>query len=303
MIRIAALPSGSVSHEALLHILGDQPIEIVHHKMIADVFLSTAQGKTDYSVIPIENTIEGSVTLHMDWLVNEVDIPMQLEWVYPSIQNLIGRRDELISDGEDSSSIDAETGLDYSRIRKVLSHPVAMAQCHQFIRSTLPAAELEHVGSTAEAVQMVSQNPGQGLAAIGTSLGAQTYGLDILAERITDHNNNHTRFVLIGNRPITVKKEADHVKTSMLITLSEDYAGALHQVLAAFSWRKLNLSRIESRPTKKKLGNYYFYIDVLASQDSVLLKAAKEEIQALGCQVRVLGSYPCYEYNLARAKS
>ncbi len=301
MIRIAALPSGSVSHEALLHILGDQPIEIIHHKMIADVFLSTAQGKTDYSVIPIENTIEGSVTLHMDWLVHEVDIPMQLEWVYPSIQNLIGRRSELVSEGSGSS--DADQTLDYSRIRKVLSHPVAMAQCHQFIRSTLPKAELEHVGSTAEAVQMVSQNPGQGLAAIGTSLGAQKYGLDILADRITDHDNNHTRFVLIGNRPIVVEKEADHTKTSMLITLSENFAGALHQVLAAFSWRKLNLSRIESRPTKKKLGNYYFYIDVLAPQDSVLLKAAIEEIQALDCQVRVLGSYPCYEYNLAKAKS
>ncbi|MEW4371410.1 prephenate dehydratase [Paenibacillus kandeliae] len=294
MIRIAALPSGSVSHEALLHIMGDVPLEITHHKMIADVFLSTVQGKTDYSVIPIENTIEGSVSLHMDWLVHEVDIPMQLEWVYPSIQNLIGRRSECI---------DADGQPDYSRIRKVLSHPVAMAQCHQFIRSELPKAELEHVGSTAEAVQMVSQNPGQGLAAIGTSLGAKKYGLDVLVERVTDHDNNHTRFVLIGNRPIQVERNADHVKTSMLITLSENFAGALHQVLAAFSWRKLNLSRIESRPTKKKLGNYYFYIDVLAAQDSILLKAAMEEIQALGCQVRILGSYPCYEYNLTKANT
>jgi len=293
MIRIAALPSGSVSHEALLHIMGEQPFEITHHKMIADVFMSTAQGKTEYSVIPIENTIEGSVSLHMDWLVHEVDIPMQLEWVYPSIQNLIGNRTEFVSDHEQ---------LDYSKVTKVLSHPVAMAQCLQFIRSEMPQAELEHVGSTAEAVQMVSQNPGNGWTAIGTTLGAQKYNLDILASRVTDHDNNHTRFVLIGNQPISVAKNADHQKTSILVTLTEDFAGALHQVLATFSWRKLNLSRIESRPTKKKLGTYYFYIDVLDNRNSVLLNAAIEEIEALGCQVRILGSYPCYEYNLV-AKS
>lgn len=289
MIRIAALPSGSVSHEALLHLLGDQEIEISHHKLIADVFLSTAEGKTDYSVIPIENTIEGSVSLHMDWLVHEVDIPMQAEWVYPSIQNLIGNRSEFNNENNQ---------LDYSRVQKVLSHPVAMAQCLHFIRQEMPNAELEHVGSTAEAVEMVSKNAGKGWTAIGTSLGALRYNLDILADRVTDHDNNYTRFVLIGSKPLPIQREADHTKTSILVTLSEDFAGALHQVLATFSWRKLNLSRIESRPTKKKLGSYYFYLDVLAPQDSILLTAAIEEIIALGCQVRVLGSYPCFEYNL-----
>lgn len=289
MIRIAALPSGSVSHEALLHLLGEQEIEISHHKLIADVFLSTAEGKTDYSVIPIENTIEGSVSLHMDWLVHEVDIPMQAEWVYPSIQNLIGNRAEFSNEKNE---------LDYSGVQKVLSHPVAMAQCLQFIRKEMPHAELEHVGSTAEAVEMVSKNAGKGWTAIGTSLGALRYNLDILADRVTDHDNNYTRFVLIGSQPVHIERAEDHTKTSVLVTLSEDFAGALHQVLATFSWRKLNLSRIESRPTKKKLGNYYFYLDVLAPQDSILLTAAIEEIIALGCQVRVLGSYPCFEYNL-----
>lgn len=289
MIRIAALPSGSVSHEALLHLLGEQEIEISHHKLIADVFLSTAEGKTDYSVIPIENTIEGSVSLHMDWLVHEVDIPMQAEWVYPSIQNLIGNRAEFSNEKNE---------LDYSGVEKVLSHPVAMAQCLQFIRKEMPHAELEHVGSTAEAVEMVSKNAGKGWTAIGTSLGALRYNLDILADGVTDHDNNYTRFVLIGSQPVHIERAEDHTKTSVLVTLSEDFAGALHQVLATFSWRKLNLSRIESRPTKKKLGSYYFYLDVLAPQDSILLTAAIEEIIALGCQVRVLGSYPCFEYNL-----
>ncbi|GJM75672.1 hypothetical protein HMSSN036_78880 [Paenibacillus macerans] len=119
-------------------------------------FLATASGKSDYSVIPVENTIEGSVSLHMDWLVHEVDIPMRVEWVYPSIQNLIGRREEFSAGTPDGD------GIDFSKVTKVLSHPVAMAQCLQFIRSRMPQAELEHVGSTSEAVEVVKQHPGQG---------------------------------------------------------------------------------------------------------------------------------------------
>lgn len=132
--------------------------------------------------------------------------------------------------------------------------------------------------------------------AIGTKLAAQKHGLDIMAERVTDHDNNYTRFVLIGHEPVNIPREPDHVKTSLLVTLPEDAPGALHQVLSAFAWRKLNLTRLESRPTKKRLGSYYFYIDVVETVDSVLLTAAMAEIEALNCQVRVLGSYPCYTY-------
>ncbi|WP_044481723.1 prephenate dehydratase [Paenibacillus antibioticophila] len=287
MKRIALLPSGSVSHEAVLHLFRDEPVELLHYKQISDVFLSTAKGDSDYSVIPIENTIEGSVTLHMDWLVHEVEIPMQVEWVYPSIQNWVGRRTEFLG---------ASDQLDYSRVKKVLSHPVAMAQCLQFIRTYMPHAELEHVGSTSEAVKLVQEHPGEGWTAIGTALGAERYGLDIMASQVTDHDNNFTRFVLIGPKPVALPQAPVEDKTSILVTLPENFPGALHQVLAAFAWRRLNLSRIESRPTKKRLGSYYFYMDVLAPISSVLLPLAIEEIEALGCQVRILGSYPSYSY-------
>lgn len=287
MKRIALLPAGSVSHEAVLHLFGDEPVELLHYKQISDVFLSTAKGDSDYSVIPMENTIEGSVSLHMDWLVHEVEIPMQLEWVYPSIQNWVGRRAEFLA--EDGS-------IDYSRVKKVLSHPVAMAQCLQFIRAHMPHAELEHVGSTSEAVKLVQEHPGEGWTAIGTALGAERYGLDILASKVTDHDNNFTRFVLIGHQSIVLPQAPMEDKTSILVTLPEDFPGALHQVLSAFAWRRLNLSRIESRPTKKRLGSYYFYMDVLTSLSSVLLQSAIEEIEALGCQVRILGTYPSYSY-------
>lgn len=287
MKRIALLPAGSVSHEAVDYLLGNEPVELIHYKLISDVFMAVVQGKADYAVIPVENTIEGSVSLHMDWLVNEVDIPMRAEWVYPSIQNLVGRREEFT--GEDGS-------LDFSKVLKVLSHPVAIAQCRTFISEHLPNAELENASSTAEGAAQAAAHPGSGWAAFSTRLGAERYGLDILAEQVTDHDNNYTRFVLIGPQPINLDKRSEHEKTSMQVILPEDYAGALHQVLSAFAWRRLNLSRIESRPTKKKLGNYYFYIDVLEAGDSILLKAAVEEIAALGCQVRVLGSYPCFDY-------
>ena len=281
MARIALLSAGSVSHEAVLHLLGEGH-EFVHKKLISDVFLATVNGDADYSVIPIENTIEGSVNLHMDWLVHEVDLPFQAEWVYPSIQNLIGRSEEVAQD--------------WSHVTKVMSHPVAMAQCTHFLRTHLPHAEQEHVGNTSEAIRLVKDNPGKGWVAIGTQLGASMHRLDLLASNITDHNNNFTRFILVGKEPVKIPAEGAQMKTTILVTLPEDFPGALHQVLSAFSWRRINLTRIESRPTKLKLGNYYFYIDVEMSLDRVLLSAAIEEIEALGCQVRVLGSYPSYSF-------
>ncbi|MDQ0061299.1 prephenate dehydratase [Paenibacillus harenae] len=286
MKTIALLPAGSVSDEAAKHFIGTENVTWDHHRLISDVFLSTVNGVSNYSVIPIENTIEGSVSLHMDWLVHEVDLPIRAEWVYPSIQNLIGRNNELI--GEDGE-------LDFTRIQKVISHPVAMAQCLQFLRSKMPQAATEHVSSTAEAVRIVRDNPGQGIVAIGTTTAASNNGLDVLASGVTDHDNNYTRFLLVGPEAYA-ERQSDTVKTSILITLPEDFPGALHQVLAAFAWRKINLTRIESRPTKKKLGNYYFFIDIDMSLESVLLPSALEEIEALGCQVRILGSYPSFTY-------
>ncbi|MFD1955387.1 prephenate dehydratase [Paenibacillus thailandensis] len=286
MKSIALLPAGSVSDEAAKRLFAGDEAEWKHHRLIADVFMSTVNGETDYSVIPIENTIEGSVSLHMDWLVHEVDLPIQAEWVYPSIQNLIGRREAF--QNEDGT-------IELSRIRKVISHPVAIAQCLQFLRSELPQAETEHVGSTSEGVKLVGDHPEAGWAAIGTATAAWNNGLDILKESITDHDNNYTRFLLVGPEPYTARSSV-HTKTSILITPPEDYPGALHQVLSAFAWRRINLSRIESRPTKKKLGTYYFYIDIEMGLDTVLLPSAIAEIEAIGCQVRVLGSYPSFTY-------
>jgi Prephenate dehydratase len=285
--RVASLPRGSFSDEAAQYFFRDREVNHAYYKLISDVFRATERGDADWSVIPIENTIDGSVSLHTDWLVHEVNLPIRAEWVYPAVQNLVGLRSEL--SGEDGE------GWRPEKIKKVLSHPVAMAQCYEFLRATLPNAELETLSSTSEAIRTVSENPGQGWAAIGTRTAAADYKLDVLQEGVTDHDNNYTRFLLVGNKEY-VNPSAMEFKTSILVTLPDDYPGALHQVLSAFAWRRINLSKIESRPTKKKLGVYYFFIDILMSMDSVLLPAAIAEIEAIGCQVRVLGSYPSFSY-------
>lgn len=287
MVTVALLPAGSVSDEAAKLFLQQENVQYKYHRLISDVFLSTVNEVSQYSIIPIENTIDGSVSLHMDWLVHEVDLPIQAEWIYPSNQNLIGRRSELVNEqGE----------LDFSRVKKVISHPVAMSQCMKFIREYMPDAEREHVSSTAESVRIVRDLPGQGVFAIGTKTAAINNGLDVLAESVTDHQNNYTRFFLVGKEPLE-GRTTSQIRTSILVTLPEDYPGALHQVLSAFAWRRINLTRIESRPTKKKLGSYYFYIEIKYSLSEPLLQHALEEIHAIGCHVRVLGSYPCFTYD------
>lgn len=284
--RIAFLgPEGTVSDESARYFFRDTDHELVPYKLIADVFNATATGETDLSVIPIENTIDGSVSLHMD-LLNEADLPIHAEWIYPSRQNLIGFSSE--SEG-------------FQHIRKIYSHPVAMAQCREFLNQHLPHAEFEQVSSTAESVRLVKEAGDISCAAIGTVLAASKYGLEVLAPGIQDHQNNFTRFILIG-RERPELRPAPLTKTSITVTLPEDYPGALHQVLSAFAWRRINLSRIESRPTKKKLGSYYFFIDIEMGLESVLLKAAIEEIRAIGTQVRILGSYPSYSYEEAHSE-
>ncbi|MFD2670467.1 prephenate dehydratase [Marinicrinis sediminis] len=282
MLKVAYLgPEGTVSEESARYFFQGKDVAFIPYKIIGDVFAATSKGETDLSVIPIENTIDGSVSLHLDMLVHDNELPIAAEWVYPSIQNLIG----IAQDGE----------WDMQRIKRVISHPVAVGQCRAFIKEHLPHAEIETVSSTAEGVRMVQEYGQPDIAAIATQLAARKYGLSILQPTIQDHHNNFTRFLLVGSKP-PKRDSQGKVKTTIMITLPEDYPGALHQVLSAFAWRRINLSRIESRPTKKKLGSYFFFIDIEETLDSVLLPAAIQEIEAIGCQVRIFGSYMSYRY-------
>jgi prephenate dehydratase len=283
MRRISLLGPGTFSEESARQFLGGLPHELVPCRLISDVFQAVVSGRADLAVIPIENTLEGSVSQHLDWLVHEVELPIQAEWVYPITMNLLGRARP--------SSGDASPQARLAHIRKVLSHPVALGQCQRYLRTWLPQAELEPVGTTAEGARQVSERISEeGLAAIGSTASAKLYGLDLLAEHIEDHPDNATRFVLVGPQPLALPSPGQP-KTSLLVTLPADFPGALHQVLAAFSRRHINLVRIESRPTRRKLGSYFFFIDVQAPLSSEFMPPVLEEIQSLGCLVRVLGSY------------
>ncbi|WNR45863.1 prephenate dehydratase [Paenibacillus roseipurpureus] len=286
MKRVAILGPSTFSEEATRHFLGDS-FTYVSYKLISEVFNATASGETDLSVIPIENTLEGSVHLHVDWLVHEVDLPIRAEWVFPIDMNLIGYP---------SPEPATDAANPYRHVRKVLSHQVVPAQCNQFMKRYLRDAEFEQVSSTAEGVRIVSTLNDPTVVAIGTAIASTNYGVPMLEREIQDHKDNMTRFLLVGKEAPELASSTD-MKTTILVTLPEDYPGALHQVLSAFAWRRINLSKIESKPTKKKLGNYYFYIDIVGNMDSVLLPSAIQEIEAIGCQVRILGCYPSYSYN------
>ncbi|AST91883.1 prephenate dehydratase [Sutcliffiella cohnii] len=242
--------------------------------------------EVDIAVVPLENAIEGSVNLTMDYLLHNVHLPIIGEVIVPIRQHLLGLQ-------KNSGDLEA--------VRKVYSHPHAIAQCHNFLREQFPHAEIEYTNSTGEAARYIMEHPNELSVAIGNELAAEEYGLQILKHNIHDFENNHTRFIIVSNNTVLTKDHSPLYtkhKTTLMITLPSDYSGALHQVLSAFSWRKLNLSKIESRPTKTGLGNYFFVIDVDHGMDDILIPGVIAELEALQCSVRVLGSYPCYSINM-----
>ncbi|WP_077327207.1 prephenate dehydratase [Virgibacillus siamensis] len=238
----------------------------------------------DIGVVPLENAIEGTVQLTVDYLVHQVRLPVIAEIVVPIQQHLLVNK--------------AFTG-DMGDIKEIHSHSHAIAQCHQFIHKYLPDADINFTTSTGRAAELVGSGDGN-IAAIGNKLAAEEYDLQIWKEDIHDYPNNHTRFAVIAKDEslVQLNHQVNTEKTSLLITLPSDYAGALYQVLAAFAWRKMNLSKIESRPMKTGLGNYFFIVDVNQPFDDVLFPGVKAELEALGCKVQILGTYPVYEIKL-----
>lgn len=257
--------------------------EKVSFKTIPECIDAVKQNKIDVGVVPLENAIEGTVQLTVDYLVHQARLPVMAEIVVPIQQHLLTR---------------PEFTGELATIEEVHSHSHAIAQCHQFIHKNIENAQIHYTSSTGKAAQYVSESDAP-IAAVGNRLAAREYGLTILKENIHDYPNNHTRFIVLTNDQELprVKHEVQGEKTSLLITLPSDKAGALHQILSAFAWRKMNLSKIESRPTKTGLGNYFFIIDVDQSYDDVLFPGVKAELEALGCHVDVMGTYPVYHMN------
>lgn len=256
----------------------------IDFKTIPQCIDAVDEGEVNIGVVPVENAIEGTVHLTIDYLVHQVRLPVVAEIVVPIQQNLL---------------VDPNFSGELTDIKTVYSHSHAIAQCQQYIHEHLPNAKIKYTTSTGRAAEMVSANS-EPIAAIGNTLAAKEYDLTIYEENIHDYPNNHTRFAVLAKDKEIVKinHEVSTEKTSLLITLPEDRPGVLHQVLSAFAWRKMNLSKIESRPMKTGLGNYFFIIDVNEPYDDALFPGVQGELEALGCGVTVLGTFPVYNLNV-----
>ncbi|MBA4602734.1 prephenate dehydratase [Thermoactinomyces mirandus] len=279
--RIAYLgPVGTFTYIAATTLFSSEKnVQLIPFPTIPDCLQAVEEKETDWAVVPVENAIEGSVNSTIDWIIHHVDLPIRAELVYPITQCIMGHT--------------SQEGRPGHEIERIYSHPQGIAQCQLTLRKMFPYAEHKMTESTAQAAELVANHPEQPWLAVGPKAAAERYELSIIKEHAEDHNNNFSRFFAVS-REERLSADSASYKTSLQVTLPSDYPGALYQVLAAFSWRKVNLTHIESRPTKTGLGNYFFWIDAQLPVEHVLMQGAIEEIEALGCQVRVLGSFPCY---------
>ncbi|MFC4388366.1 prephenate dehydratase [Gracilibacillus marinus] len=253
------------------------------YKSIPQCIDAVETGEIDYAVVPLENAIEGTVNVTLDYLIQKENVKIVSEVIVPIRQHLMVHPDNVT--------------LYQEKVAIIYSHPHAIAQCHSYLREKLPNVDAQTMGSTGAAAKYVSEHPEEQIAAIANHLAAKEYGLVIVEKDIHDFDNNHTRFVVLHkskNALTSNKLEEKGYKTTITVSLPSDRPGALHQVLSAFAWRNLNLSKIESRPMKTGLGNYYFLIDIEQKLDDVLIPNAIAEMESLGCTVELLGSYPYY---------
>ncbi len=264
-------PEATFTHQAAIRNFG---VSLDYHaiKSIPDVFAEVEAGTADYGVIPIENSTDGAVSHSMDMLV-ESDLHICSQ-VYLPIEHC------LIS----------QSPLDH--IKVVRSKDQALGQCREWLRANLPEAVLVDVVSTADAVCTAKETPG--VAAVASDLSAQRYGVPVQVRGIQDRDDNVTRFLVIGKtraKPLGDGRD----KTSLVISL-KDEPGALEKTLRPFGSRGINLSKIESRPSRKKAWDYLFFIDFIGHYEDALVQEALAELEGHCSFVKWLGSYP----NLSR---
>lgn len=277
-------PRATFTHLAVAKFFGSN-VELIPYATIPSSMDAVEKEEVYVTVVPLENALEGSVNLTLDYLIHETPLYIVGELIAPIEQHLMVHPDRKDHWGE---------------IEKVYSHPHAIAQCHKFLHQQLPHVTYEYATSTGAAAKYISEHPSEKVAVIANELAAKEYQLHIVKRNIHDYQHNHTRFVMLHpNKDYEVKNnerlQSLGYKTTLVVTLPSNRAGSLHQVLSAFAWRKLNMSKIESRPMKTGLGNYLFIIDIDMKMDEVLIPGAIAELEALGCGVKFLGSYPSFQ--------
>jgi chorismate mutase / prephenate dehydratase len=265
-------PEASFSHQAARLHFGDSS-SYYPQGGIARVFDEVERGTVDWGVVPVENSLEGSVNVTLDRLI-VTPLKIRAE-IYLRISQCL---------------LSSAAKLD--DIKNIYSHPQALAQCRSWLKANMPDCILHEAESTAAAAQMVKGKKTQ--AAIGSLLAASTNGLNILAEGIEDNTSNTTRFLVIGNGEST-KTAKD--KTSLIFATPHS-PGSLHLALAPFAERAINLIKIESHPVKERLWEYLFFVDIVGHIAESKVKSCLTELEAKTTYLKILGSYPRAEGGL-----
>ncbi|MBS6243604.1 MAG: prephenate dehydratase [Streptococcus sp.] len=262
-------PKGSFSHQVAQKAFPEAHLE--PYPNITEVIKAYERGQVDLSIVPVENSIEGSVNETLDYLFHQSQIQAVAELIQPIKQQLLACQ----TDGP---------------IETIFSHPQALAQSKIYILEHYPNAKLEITASTAAAARLVAEHPEDPYAAIAPETAAEEYGLQLVARDIQEMSENFTRFWVLGcKRPEFVLEKLAPKKT-LGLTLPDNLPGALYKALSVFAWRGIDLTKIESRPLKTALGEYFFIIDVNGEQES-LLQFALEELTAIGITYKILGQY------------
>ena len=243
-----------------------QVAELFAYSSISQVLRAVAIQEMDRAIVPVENSIEGSVALTLDSLWQWENLKIQQALVLPIVHALISKAAKL----ED--------------LRVVYSHPQALGQCQGWLDQFLPQVQRLPTNSTTDALHYLEEDLTTGV--ISAPRAAQLYNLPILAERINDYADNFTRFWIVGLTPTTVGSH-----TSLAFSVPANVAGALMYPLQIFATKGINLSRIESRPTRRSFGDYIFFVDVEAELQSVTLQSALQELTVHTEMLKLFGSY------------
>lgn len=257
-------PPGTFTEEAALTLEGEH----VAFNTISGVFQAVESGEVDCGVVPIENSIEGSVGVTLDLLTHDYDLKIKGEIILPISHNLLINPDAEVGD-----------------VGVIYSHSQALSQCRKFIEDM--EVEVRSVNSTSAAAELIVGEKSS--AAISTGRAAQLNDLKIAASDIQDYRNNLTRFVIISSE--------DHMKTgkdktSIVFSLLEDRAGGLYEILGVFAQKNINLTKIESRPSKEKLGKYIFFIDFEGHRGDQMIRNIINMIKSKVGYINIFGSYP-----------
>jgi len=275
-LRVAYFgPAATFTHRAARVRFGSFA-EYVPARSIDEVFARTETGEADYGVVPVENSTEGAVTHTLDLFV-ESPLKICSEVSLPIVHHLLSRAARL------------------EEVQRVYSHWQALGQCRRWLAEHLPGRELVEAPSTAGAARQAAAEAGA--AAIGTEEAAALYGLQALARQINDQTDNYTRFLVIGRQ---MSRPSGRDKTSVLFSV-RDRPGALHQVLGVFARRQINLSRIESRPSKRKAWEYIFFVDLDGHPEVEPAASALAELEQECLLVKVLGAWPVEQAGEAAA--